>query len=620
VLPQRVVYLDMATGQTETEEIPEVTTRRFLGGRGINMHLLYHHTTEKTGPLSPENPLIIGAGLLTGLAGLGTSRSSISAKSPETGLLGDANIGGYFGPALRRAGLSHFVITGAAEQPSYLYLDNGRVSIEDARDLWGKSTIETNDILKDRHGSSSEVVSIGLAGENLVRFAAIMHRRKNAAARTGLGCLMGAKKIKAIVVRGDQPVKANDVAGYTALVKRLQQRLAAEPLIKLLGDFGSPFLYMLINRRMGMGRVYNGQAMRFPDGKDLSPSVLKDRFYRKRAGCRACPVACHHEYAVDGVSGVGPEYSILGSFGPLLGIKNMETVLRANDLLNRYGLDASSTGNLIAWAIELSQRGLISEADTDGRRLNWGDDQRVIELIQEIAERRGFGNQLADGAREAAQKLGGEAARYLIWTKYLPQSDPVDLRCFPAYALGNSLASRGSDHLRSRPTWEAHGIPEETLERIYGGPVPSNPQSYEGKGRVIWWWETFLALIDALGLCKLIAHNVSPGTLDFATLSELIGLSTGLEIDTDELLAIGERIVNLERMFLVREGVNREHDYPPERYFEPLVSPDGLKPEEKDMALDRGRFDGMLDEYYELRGWDACGIPRMSTLERLGLD
>jgi len=609
MLPQRIAYLDLDRMDVEIREIPQEITKKFLGGRGINIYLLYNHVTPDISPFSPKNPLIIGPGLLTGLRGISASRCNISGKSPETGLLGDANMGGHFGAAMKRTGIDCLFITGVAKSPIYIYLDEAGIKVEDARHLWGKCTSETNMVLKKKYGPSSQSISIGIAGENLVRFACIINRRKNAAGRTGLGCLMGAKGIKAIVANGEKSIRPRDEIGFNNLVKSLQKRLKEEPLVNLLSEYGSAHLFNLINKKIGMGRAYNGLYKESPEESDISPEALKERYYKGKAGCFSCPVACQHRYKVDKINNEGPEYTILGSFGPLLGIKRLETVLYINDLINRYGLDASSTANLIAWAIELSKRGLIDEKFTNGLGLDWGNEEAIIKLIHQIAYREGLGELLANGAREAVKKLGKETAKYLIWTKYLPQSDPVDLRYLPAYALGNAVASRGSDHLRSRPTWEAYGLSEELLKAIYGGYVSADPRSYDGKGRVIWWWETYLSLFDALGLCKLITFHCRPGLLDFEFLSRLIRYTTGLDLTPEEVFEIGERIVTLERMFIVREGIKREDDFPPQRYFEPL---NGLR-------LEREKFEQMLDEYYELRGFDREGRPLEETIRRLGL-
>ncbi|MDD5511155.1 MAG: aldehyde ferredoxin oxidoreductase family protein [Dehalococcoidales bacterium] len=618
-MPQRIAYLDLDMRKVEVKEVPEEITRRFLGGRGINVYLLYHSVGPETHPLSPQNPLIIGPGMVTGLKGISASRCNISGKSPESGLLGDSNIGGYFGAFMKRTGIDFLFITGASSKPVYIYLDKERISIEDARDLWGRSTTETDTILAERYGPSSQSISIGVAGENLVRFACIINRKKNTAGRTGMGCLMGSKKIKAIVVNGKETVKPEDEAGFDRLMRGFQQGLKKEPLVKLLGEYGSSLLYILVNRRIGMGRSYNGLSTKFPGGENISPNILKDKYYTGKAGCYSCPVSCHHKYRAGEIESEGPEYSILASFGPVVGIKRLETVLYINDLINRYGLDSSSTANLIAWTIELYKRGLMDQSVTDGLGLDWGNEEAIIELIHRIAHRKGLGNILADGAREAVRYFGEETGRYLLWSKNLPQTDPADLRYFPAYALGDATASRGPDHLRSRPTWESYRLSEETLRGIYGGDVSANPRSYLGKGRVIWWWETYLSLFDALGICKLIAFHCQPGLLDFAFFSELVRCATGIDLTAEEIFAVGERIVNLERMFLVREGIKRKDDFPPPRYFEPLVWQDGLKTEEKDLKLDRAAFEGMLDEYYRLRGWDSEGVPLSGTKERLGL-
>jgi len=608
MLPQRIAYLNLDRLDTEIVEIPLEITKKFLGGRGINVYLLYNQVTPEINPFSPKNPLIIGLGLLTGLKGIGASRCNISGKSPETGLLGDANIGGNFGAFMKKTGIDYLFIVGAAKEPVYIYLDEKGIEVRDAKDLWGKDTIETNTILKRRYGPSSQSISIGIAGENLVRFACIINRKKNAAGRTGLGCLMGAKKIKAIVVNGKKSIKPKDENGFNDLLKFLQKRLKEEPLVNVLSEFGTAHLFKLINQKIGMGRVHNGLSMKF-DNKDISPEVLKEKYYKGKAGCFSCPVTCQHRYKTEKISNEGPEYTILASFGPVLGIKRLETILYINDLINRYGLDASSTSNLIAWSIELFKKGVIDEKLTNGLKLDWGNEEAIIELIHQIAHRDGFGNFLADGAKEAVKKLGEETAKYLIWTKYLPQSDPVDLRYLPAYALGNAVASRGSDHLRSRPTWEAYGLSEEQLKAIYGGYVSTNPNSYEGKGRVIWWWETYLSLFDALGLCKLIAFHCCPGLFNFEFFSKLIHYATGLNLTPEEIFEIGERIVTLERMFIVREGIRKKDDFPPQRYFEPL---NGLR-------LDKEKFEQMLDEYYQLRGFDKEGKPLEETIKRLGL-
>jgi aldehyde:ferredoxin oxidoreductase len=284
--------------------------------------------------------------------------------------------------------------------------------------------------------------------------------------------------------------------------------------------------------------------------------------------------------------------------------------------LNRYGLDASSTGNIIAWAIELFKKGIISEKDTNGLKLEWGNEAVIIKLIHQIAKREKFGNVLADGARIAAERIGKGSEQYLIWVKNLPQSDPVDIRGHKGSALGIATSTRGADHLRSRPTFEFLKLSEDNLRKFYGEEVSSAPNSYKGKARMVWWAESLYAVIDSLGICKFITKYFSPDLLGFEEISKLIYYATGIKFSEKELFEIGEKIINIERMFLVREGIRREHDNLPVRYFQPM--PLGRN---KGKRISAQHLNKMLDEYYQLHGWDKdTGIPTKATLKRLQLD
>ncbi|MBM4286780.1 MAG: aldehyde:ferredoxin oxidoreductase [Deltaproteobacteria bacterium] len=583
------------------------------------MVLLYTHTLPQTDPLDPATPLIIGAGLLSGAPVPTAARMNISGRSPETGLLGDSNIGGHFAPLLRQNGYDHLVITGKAPQPVYLSLEQGKISLLDAASLWGRDTLETLELLQRRHGPASQSLVIGPAGENLVRFATIRHGRKNTAGRTGLGCLMGAKNLKAIVA---QPGPALDSAYPQELIayaRELTQRLKKSRTSEVLHRLGTPFLYDLHNQR-GILRTRNALLNQFKEGRGLRSPHLK-KYYTETRGCFACPIRCHHSYRFPGrdqteITGYGFEYGVLGSLGPVCGLGNLEGLLRLNELLNRLGLDAASTGNLIAWAMELFQRGLLTRADTDGLELTWGDEEVITRLIEQIVYRQGLGAILADGARAAAGRWGPEAAGYLIWSKYLPQSDSVDLRAFKGFALGVATASRGADHLRSRPTLEALNLTAAELAQHYGPQVSPDPTSYQGKAQAVWHSEIAYALADALGLCRFAQNFNSTNHMNLTDFSRLISYATGLDLSEAELRRIGERIITLERLFLMREGLDRRNDTLPDRYFdEPLP----LGPYQGE-HLDRKAFETMLTEYYHLHNWDvATGNPSAACLEELNL-
>jgi len=619
-LNTNILYIDLTSGSTRMEELPDGLVRKYIGGRGINSALLFENTKKGMDPLSPESPLIFGAGLLTGMPGPSTARLTITGKSPETKLFGDSNIGGDFGAAFAGTGVRHVYITGRAERPVYLLIeksDNGpRVSINDASRLWGKDTFESQSILKEELGEKVQIACIGPAGENLVRFACVMHGMKNAAGRTGMGCLMGAKNLKAVAVFGER-LEPHDPEGFKALTQEINAKMRDEFLINDMSRLGTAHLYNVINNNIEMGRTYNGLSTVLKDKGDMAPETLEANYYTGRSGCKYCSVACRHKHEIKngpraGLKGEGPEYGTMAHMGPVLGINSVEAVLALNDKLNRLGLDASSSGNIIAWAIELYQEGVIDDKATGGLRLGWNDPVMVETLLSDIAHRRGFGDALADGAKEASARFGEKSRDCMIWVKDLPQSDPVDLRFIKAFALGVSTATRGADHLRSRCPWEAFEYDKDFLAGIYGGPVESDPRSYNGKGRVVWWWESYLALYDALGLCKLLAFHTlpEPGVFDFKVFAELIRLGAGMEMTPEEVFQAGENITTVERSFICREGVTRKDDYPPGRYFEPLKWQDGLDDETKNTWLDRAGYDGMLDEYYSCHGWDIkTGTP-----------
>jgi len=616
---QRLAYIDLSTRNIRSEAISRELRRFFLGGRGINAYLLFRHSFADMQPLAPEAPFIVGAGLLSGLPCPSASRCSITGKSPETELLGDSNIGGFFAAGLRKTGYDHLLIQGAADGPVYLLIEKGRISIEDASPLWGKDTQATTDLLKQAHGKACQVLCIGQAGENLVRFACVRHGRKSAAGRGGLGCLMGSKKLKAIAVAGDHKPIPAEYQALSAYTKTLNKRLVESKTSQALHKYGTPFLFDLHNVK-GIVRTFNGRMNQFKEGKPLRTANLKSR-YTSTGGCFGCVIACRHKYNIteaDGTitEGEGPEYGTLAAFGPICGISDPDAILQLNLAVNRYGLDSVTTGNIIAWAIELFQEGLLTEAHTFGLKLQWGDFPTVIKLVEQIAFREDFGSLLADGPKLALKNFGPEAERFLIWTKHLMQSDSVDVRAHKGFALAVATATRGADHLRSRPTLEALALSEENLKRIYGADVSSDPTSYQGKARMVWCSEREFALADTLGICRFAQRFNSPEHLSPEELRKLVQHATGLEFSPEEFLRVGERITALERMFLAREGIRRKDDALPSRYFEPM--PVGRYRGEK---IEPEMLDFMLDEYYQLHRWDkTTGIPNAQILRELDLD
>ena len=613
---RKVAYIHLNDSDIQTKTIPEDIRRLYLGGRGINMYLLYNHTTPATDPVGPENTLIIGIGLLTGTPGPGTSRCSISGKSPNSGLLGDSSIGGYFAAGLRKTDYDHLVISGKSETPVYILIEDSDISILDASFIWGKDTSETQEKIKEKHGSSAQILCIGMAGEKMVRYACVISWQ-NAAGRTGMGCLMGSKQVKAIVVKSSGKVPIHDKPGLMKYNKELFPQIMKSPYVKKLQKNGTPLIFTLHNRFLKIIRAFNGKSNIFEEGSELTISNLRKNYYTKNKGCFSCPVQCRQSYTIKdgpnaGVTGHGPEYASLGLFGACCGIKSLEAILVINDLLNRYGMDVA---NILAWATELFERGIIDLKVTDGLKLEWGNAEVYTELIHNIANRVGFGAVLADGEKLASERI--ENSRdYLIWSKNISQSDTVDVRKVKGFALGVATSTRGADHLRSRPTLEVLNLPEKELEEIFGGYVSPDYRSYDGKARMVVWSEMLYAVLDALGVCKFVAKWNDTKLIGFEELARLVKYAVGIEMSPRELAEVGERIINVEKMFLAREGLRRADDQLPPRYFS---SPEQGQDEEEE-SIDPEMFDKMLDEYYELHGWDKKdGIPTTETLRRLDL-
>jgi len=618
---KKIAYIDLSNGKVVQKPIPKEMRTLYLGGRGVDMYLLYNHVKPKVDPLSPENVLFIGAGLLGGIPCLGSGRCDIAAKSPLTGAVGDSNIGGFFGPELRFAGFDHLVISGKATKPVYIWINDDEISIENASHLWGKDTFETQTIIRnDRNDEDIKSVVIGAAGENLVRFANMRSGMKNSAGRTGMGAVMGSKNLKAVAVRGTRSLEFAYPDELLDCCKEMNDMIIGTKWAKAQSKWGTMIIYSNTNTA-GLIRTKNFQLNRLEDGEGLEPENI-DRYSIGTSGCYGCVVHCRHRYVLNEgpyapIFGEGPEYTSLGAFGTMVNCKRMETILVANHLVNKYGLDTLETGGLIAWAMELYEKGILTDKQTDGLKLEWGDENVVFELIRKIAQREGFGDVLADGFRNAIAKIGNGSEYYAIQVKGMSNLHS-DERPTPSFALGIATSTRGADHLRSRPAIDMYGLPEELLKEVYGGPVASDYTSYEGKSRMIWWQERLYAVTDSIGVCKFQTVFCAVHAPKWDEYSKLIRLATGMEFSKAQLMEIGERIYTLERLFNLREGFTRKDDNLPERYFkEP--TPIGL-PVAKGKKIDKVQFEKMLDEYYALHEWNLEGVPRKETLERLGLD
>ena len=560
------------------------------------------------------------------------------AKSPLTGLLGSANMGGFFAPEMAWAGFHHLVIKGKAKKPVYLFLHNGQVEIRDAAALWGKSTTDTQWAIRAELGDE-EVKScvIGQAGENLVRFANVMTGVKNAAGRSGMGAVMGSKNLKAVAARGTMDIAIAHPVEALEYNKRFIDQITSAKVNQTQGTLGTPFIWGATNSWGGV-RTRNFQYNQCEYADDIEPERIDEIAEETigpyhMTGCFGCQVHCRAQYRIPegpyaGRYDEGPEYTSQGAFGSETDTPRANTVLVGNHLVDQFGMDNLETGSLISWAMELYELGILDSKQTGGIDLRFGNDAAVIEMIERIAFRKGWlADTLADGGIPAAERIGKDSFEYLIQVKGMNNLHS-DERATPALALNIATASRGSDHLRSRPAIDLYHLPEPVLRRIYSNPIPySGPLSsehtaYEGKPWQVFWQENCYMAVDCLGICKYHTTFLGATLPNFEDWQKVIFLNTGLEFTPEEIWTVAERCNMIERLFNLREGLKRNDlkkgDMLNHRYFDEPCRRGA--PGVVGLTIDREKFAKMIDEFYGHKGLDKNGKPTPATLKRLGLE
>ena len=611
----RILRVNLTDGKMSKEELSEGIMRKFFGGRGLGAKILFDELMPGIDPLGPENKLIFATGPVTGAPFTGNAKFAVLAKSPLTGLFGEAYSGGFFGPELKFAGYDAIVFEGKSETPVYLWIRNGEVELRDASHLWGKITGEVQDaVLAEVRDERAKVACIGPGGEKLVGFASIVNDLVSAAGRCGMGAVMGSKKLKAVAVRGTQKLKLADEVGFAKAT-----RMASE---EAWGGWGEGF------HKHGTGGILGAQneTGRLPtknfakgtfDGADkITGETMTETILVNRKACFACRNACkrvveaEEPYSVDPEYG-GPEYETTAAFGSLCMNSDLVSVAKCNELCNKYGIDTISAGVVIAFAMECYEKGLLTKDDTAGVDLTWGNHEAIVRLVEMIAKREGLGNLLADGVKRAADRIGKGAESYAMHVKglELPMHEP---RGKVGVGLSYATSNRGGCHNRSPHDdyWgEGKLAPEIGLtsrlarDRLYTGPEKAE-QVVLGQN----WW----GALDTLIVC---IFAIFPGGISIDTLAGIISSVTGWKVTPSELMTVGERAWNIARAFNVREGLTRKEDTLPVRFTEPL--PDGLY---KGKAIPNDTLQRLLDHYYESRGWNKeNGVPTRAKLESLGL-
>jgi len=599
----RILFVDCATGRSRVEPLGEATARALLGGNGLAARLIHDHVPAGIDALDPRNAIVFAVGPITDTTVPGNSRALAAAKSPLTGLFFDSTFGGRWPATLKRTGFDAVVLTGRAAAPSYVVVDETGARLEPAAALWGRSTRDTVNALLAAEGGDTDAIAIGPAGERGVRFAALAHYWKNreaVAGRGGLGAVLGSKNVKAVVVKGARKTEIADAPALKALLDETR-----EPLKKgtaALSTFGTPFLVGPINAIGALGS-FNLRREVFDQARAVGGESMKEHYHDRDTTCLKCPVACGKQYAITegefaGTKAKMPEYESIFALGPMLGIAEPEALILANDLCDLLGLDTISMGVTLAFVCEALERGWLSDKDV-GVPFGWGDWRGMLRLVEMTARREGFGDRLAEGAWRLAESVHPEGTRLVYAVKRL-ELPAHSARALKGLSIGYATATRGGSHHDTRPTPQY----APTFDRR----STSDKPAFAARS------QHFTAVGDSLVMCRFTSERGFGLFLD-EPYARMLRAVTGWDVSVAELEGIGERIVNLERLFNVREGVRRAADVLPWKVMhEPI--PDGPS---AGMYCPPDELAAMLDAYYALRGWDADGVPTSARLAALGL-
>ena len=644
----RIAHVHLDQHRVEWEFLDSRSIRRWGGGSGLASWRLYDDVAQTVEPLDPENVVWIIGGPLTGTIAPCSGRIEVVTKSALTGLMGLSNTGGHFGARLKQAGIDGLVLHGISEDPVYLVVRSDKIKFHDASHLWGKDTWETSEHigaeLDDPGLKRVKVLAIGPAGEKLVRFACLINERYHAAGRGGAGAVLGSKKLKAIAVDADPSVLfiSQDFRDAAAKAAR---KIKENPTCKKYSRYGAlPVSDSWAEMACLPGKNY--QTGLLPGWRETRGAEKAISFItRPQGSCYGCVMPCFNRVEVrdgpyKGLSMTsGTFVTLIFEFGAKCGIESLPAIWKCKELCHRLGMDFGSASGAVAFAMELFQKGLLTLEDTDGLALTWGNEEAAMQLLTRIAFRQGLGDILAEGTLRASRRLNPACSRYVMTIKGMEMMSP-DVRSAPrAWALGSLTSPRGGDNVRGThmkgeaipdlslllpenlPQWDAYSrtfvssldMFPSIKQEIYGDPPRVDPFTYRGKPLMVKWFEDLFSAVNALGLCIFPADKLALGPTDYA---EMLSSFLGEKIPPDEFMEIGERIFNVQRLYLLREGICRKDDTWPHRFFEENLP----EPSPRGAAVPKKTIDQFLDEYYVARGWDIdTGHPIAQTLDRLGL-
>ena len=613
----KILRVDLGRESIDVEEPKEILYSRYLGGGTLALYYLLNELKPKSDPFGPENILVFAGSVISGTPATGLSRFSVAAKSPLTNAFGESEAGGWWIPELKFAGYDAIVIKGRAHKPVYLWIHDGEAEIRDARHLWGKFSKETQEEIRKELGDDRvRIASIGPAGEKLVKFACILNELKHANGRTGLGAVMGSKNLKAVAVRGKKRMEVVDEEAVKRLTKWLRDTYE-EPYFSI-GNLGTSRVTVMLSEQ-GILPTFNFREGSFEGAEAISGETMSKTILVRRGTCYGCFVRCKREvqvgepYSVDPIYG-GPEYETVAAFGSICGIDDLKAISWVNQLCNAYGLDTISTGNLISFAMECYENGILKKGDTGGIDLRFGNVDAMIRMVEMIGKREGLGDILAQGILSAAEKFGKGADRFAIHVKGMPVPfhEP---RGKAGVGLGYAVSATGPDHMEfpHDPFWATEaGI---ALLRPLGILEPVDVFDLGPKKvKIFVYLQQYFNLLNSLGICMFTTKPFGPQT--FNGIVDYVKAVTGWETSLFDLLKVGERHANMARIFNLREGFTFKDDTLPDRFFNPMEG--GTL---KGKKIDKEQFSKAIETYYEMMGWDPeTGVPKKEKLAELDLD
>lgn len=639
----KILDVDLSNEEIIQRDIAPKFAHEFIGGIGFSLKILYDVVGPTVDPFSSDNVVVFANGPLTGTSVPCSGRMEITTISPLTGSIGTGNTGGVFGKNLKRAGFDIIILRNKAERPVYLWINDNVVEIRDANHLWGKNTRQTTDILREELGSSKKtqvsVLAIGQAGENLVRYACPLNDYYHVAARGGAGGVMGSKNLKAIAVQGSGTVEIARPEEFLKVSKKARKRLmeafSASSTFRASEVPGAPLEPREADFKEGSLPAKNFQTGVLPKWLETRGHKAAQKYFVKKQGaCHKCPTPCFDLVKVNEgkYSGVianrGTMPGIVFQFGAKCAIDNLPAIWKCKELCQQLGMDYDSAGGIIAFAMELYQRGIISTKETDGLELTWGNEDAVIQLLYKIALREGFGDILAEGSAKAAKIIGKGAERYVMAIKGMEMAmlpDPRSANSQKGWILGSLTNPRGGDNIKNthfradkyNPNWwvDKFDMFEEEKGKIYDMPIEEFKNTWKGKALLCRWHEDLISMVNSLGLCIFPAGMYLAWGPEY--LSGMLSACTGRDISPEDIMRLGERIFTLFKAHTMRAGLSRKDDTWPDRFFEEPL-PEGPA---KGAILERNTIEQVLNEYYELRGWDkTSGLPTSEKLIELGLE